>query len=233
MKLELGKRYVRRDGQLTGILEHTNNSFGQYHFTDPETHLIYTEDGAYCKDFKRPDDLMWEFVEPVSDRPIYPTPDTLLTGLYPSDAKVRKAIPLYSGFISYFPNAVEYCAKVPDYAAGHNMPFKTLLARYSKTKNPEHLRLAWQHLVSLHPEGEDGLERDVAKVSFLGNEQHSPGEPLHWARGKSMDQLDAAMRHEVEFRHGKIVDNKGFPILGQAGWRILAELQLCLEKLNG
>lgn len=149
--------------------------------------------------------------------------------LYPSDAKARKAIPLYSGFISYFPDAVEYCAEVPDFAGDHNVPFKTLLAHYSKDKKPEHLRLAWQHLVNLHPEGADGLERDVAKVSWLGNEQHNPGEPLHWARGKSMDQLDAAMRHEVEYRHGKVVEAKGFPILGQAGWRILAELQLCLE----
>ena len=24
---------------------------------------------------------------------------------------------------------------------------------------------------------------EVAKVSFAGNEQHNPGQPLHWARG--------------------------------------------------
>ena len=26
----------------------------------------------------------------------------------------------------------------------------------------------------------------VARVSYFGNEQHSPGEPLHWARGKTL-----------------------------------------------
>src|SRR4051794_30652788 len=28
---------------------------------------------------------------------------------------------------------------------------------------------------------------EVAKVSFLGNAKHNPGEPMHHARGKSMD----------------------------------------------
>lgn len=242
MKLELGKRYVRRDGRLSGILEHTNAEVGQYCFKDPEMRCTYTEEGAYFVCCERPDDLMWEFVEvqesevtnvPVTDVRTYSMPDTQ-TDLYPSDAKARKAIPLYSGGVSYFPDSIQF---LNEQRADGNMhvgqPFDTYLAGYAKSKDPTFLGYAWQHLVNLHPEGEDGLKRDVAKVSFLGNEQHSPGEPLHWARGKSMDQLDAAMRHEVEFRRGKIVDNKEFPILGQAGWRILAELQLCLEKLNG
>jgi hypothetical protein len=125
---------------------------------------------------------------------------------------------------------VAYCEEIPDFVIGSNAPFKTLLARYSETRQPEHLRLAWYYLARLHPEGLDGLERDVAKVSYLGNEQHNPGQPLHWARGKSIDQLDAAARHEAEYRCGKHTDSAGFSILGQAGWRISAELQLCLEN---
>ncbi len=38
----------------------------------------------------------------------------------------------------------------------------------------------------------------VAEVSFLGNEKHNPGEPMHWARGKSMDHADCISRHLVE-----------------------------------
>jgi hypothetical protein len=36
---------------------------------------------------------------------------------------------------------------------------------------------------------------EVARVSWFGNEKHNPGEPLHHARGKSMDHADAALRH--------------------------------------
>ena len=48
----------------------------------------------------------------------------------PTDDKARKALPIFTGFLMYFPDA---CAA-------------------------------------------------VAEVSRLGNEQHNPGEALHWAR---------------------------------------------------
>ena len=38
----------------------------------------------------------------------------------------------------------------------------------------------------------------VAHVSFVGNEQHNPGTPLHWDRSKSGDESDALMRHFLE-----------------------------------
>jgi len=57
----------------------------------------------------------------------------------------------------------------------------------------------------------------VAKHSFLSNEKHNPGEPVHWSRGKSADHLDAALRHIMER------DLEG------AAWRILAALQMQLE----
>jgi hypothetical protein len=38
----------------------------------------------------------------------------------------------------------------------------------------------------------------VAQVSWYGNEKHNPGEPLHHARGKSMDHPDCVARHHVE-----------------------------------
>src|SRR3974390_3542288 len=42
----------------------------------------------------------------------------------------------------------------------------------------------------------------VAEVSHAGNAQHNPGEPLHWARGKSMDQYNTAVRHLMDHRMG-------------------------------
>jgi len=57
----------------------------------------------------------------------------------------------------------------------------------------------------------------VAHHSYLGNEKHNPGQPLHHARGKSDDHLDAAGRHLIEGD------------LAGAAWRILAALQLQCE----
>jgi Domain of unknown function (DUF5664) len=36
---------------------------------------------------------------------------------------------------------------------------------------------------------------EVAHVSWMGNEKHNPGEPLHHARGKSNDHADCCARH--------------------------------------
>ncbi len=65
----------------------------------------------------------------------------------------------------------------------------------------------------------------VAEVSRIGNDQHNPGQPLHWARGKSTDQLDAGTRHLMDYLSGTPVDTDGGYHLAKAAWRILAQLQ--------
>ena len=67
---------------------------------------------------------------------------------------------------------------------------------------------------------------EVAKVSFVGNQQHNPGEPLHWARGKSTDQDDTIIRHFFE-RGG--TDKDGVKHTAKLAWRVLALLQLECE----
>jgi hypothetical protein len=71
---------------------------------------------------------------------------------------------------------------------------------------------------------------EVAKISKAGNDQHNPGEKLHWARGKSMDQADTTIRHIME-RGGFDTDGKRHT--AKAAWRILAELQIELEEAYG
>lgn len=66
----------------------------------------------------------------------------------------------------------------------------------------------------------------IAEVSWLGNEKHNPGEPLHWAREKSADHPDCAMRHFLE--RGKL-DDDGQRHSAKAVWRMLAILQLEIE----
>lgn len=66
----------------------------------------------------------------------------------------------------------------------------------------------------------------VSEVSYQGNQKHNPGEPMHHARGKSMDHADCIGRHLLErggfdgaIRHSAAL-----------AWRALALLQEELER---
>lgn len=67
----------------------------------------------------------------------------------------------------------------------------------------------------------------IAHVSYLGNEQHNPGQPLHWAREKSKDQEDTLLRH---FMERGTVDKDGARHTAKMAWRALAILQLEIEE---
>lgn len=67
----------------------------------------------------------------------------------------------------------------------------------------------------------------VAHVSFVGNQQHNPGQELHWAREKSNDHADCVARHLIE--RGTI-DDDGVQHTAKAAWRIMALLQLEIEN---
>lgn len=95
----------------------------------------------------------------------------------PTDAAARKNIPVYSGVLNYFPDAII----------------------------------------------------EVAMVSFDGNTQHNPGQPLHWAKGKSTDHLDCLVRHVMG---AGTLDTDGRRHMGKAAWRSLARLQMEIEAAN-
>lgn len=90
------------------------------------------------------------------------------------DAATRKAHPLFSGCLNYFPDAL----------------------------------------------------LELAKVSKAGNDQHNPGQPLHWSRDKSNDHLDCMARHLLDA--GKF-DTDGERHSAKLFWRAGANLQLELE----
>lgn len=93
----------------------------------------------------------------------------------PTDPKERKDLPIFSGVIKYFPDA--------------------LLA--------------------------------VAEVSKKGNDQHNLGQPLHWAKEKSNDHLDAMLRHAMD---SGTFDVDGGRHSAKMAWRALAELQTEIES---
>ena len=92
-----------------------------------------------------------------------------------TEAQARKAIPLATGCLDYFPDAL----------------------------------------------------KAVAALSRVGNEQHNPGQPLHWDRSKSGDEADALLRHLVE--RGTI-DTDGVRHSAKVAWRALALLQKEIES---
>lgn len=98
----------------------------------------------------------------------------LVTGR-PTDAKARKALPICTGVLDYFPDA--------------------LLA--------------------------------VAEVSRIGNDQHNPGQPLHWAKEKSADHADSCIRHMID-RGTR--DTDGGRHSAKAAWRALAECQQEIDR---
>lgn len=84
---------------------------------------------------------------------------------------------------------------------------------------------------------------EITKVCVAGNVQHNPElDPtdINWSRDKSIDQLNTAMRHMMD--HATIGPRDKEPeavqeIIGgntyhlaKAAWRIMAELELQIEK---
>lgn len=91
-----------------------------------------------------------------------------------ADAAERKAAPVYSGVVRYFPDALV----------------------------------------------------EVARLSKIGNDQHNPGQPLHWAKEKSTDEHDALMRHLIQ---AGTRDTDGVRHSAKVAWRALAALQRELD----
>jgi hypothetical protein len=67
---------------------------------------------------------------------------------------------------------------------------------------------------------------EVAKLSYIVNEQHNKGEKLHWAREKSTDQEDTLLRHLME---KGTIDSDGIRHVVKCVWRCMAMSELELE----
>lgn len=67
----------------------------------------------------------------------------------------------------------------------------------------------------------------VAFLSKVANEQHNPGEPMHWAKEKSTEELDSLMNHllDVAAKGPESRDADGLLDAIKIAWRALANLQ--------
>lgn len=71
---------------------------------------------------------------------------------------------------------------------------------------------------------------EVSRVSKVGNDQHNPGETMHWNRSKSKDHANKITRHLIDV--GK-KDSRGVRHSARLAWRALALLQEELEREEG
>ncbi len=71
--------------------------------------------------------------------------------------------------------------------------------------------------------------REIAKCSYVGQQQHNPDKPLAWDRSKSGDELDALSRHLLE---AGTIDTDGIRHSAKVAWRALANLQKEIENDN-
>ncbi|QDP66761.1 MAG: hypothetical protein GOVbin5978_37 [Prokaryotic dsDNA virus sp.] len=68
---------------------------------------------------------------------------------------------------------------------------------------------------------------EVAKCSYVGQQQHNPNLPLGWDRSKSGDELDALARHLID---AGTIDSDGVRHSAKVAWRALANLQKEIES---
>ena len=66
----------------------------------------------------------------------------------------------------------------------------------------------------------------VAHCSQVGNDQHNPGQPVHWDKSLSADEADALVRHLLK---AGTLDTDGVRHSAKVAWRALALLQRELD----
>ena len=76
----------------------------------------------------------------------------------PTDPKARKAIPIFSGFIAYFPLALAAVAELSRIGNDQHNPGKPL--HWDRTKSQDELDALARHLLDVAMEGEEATDTD-------------------------------------------------------------------------
>jgi hypothetical protein len=71
---------------------------------------------------------------------------------------------------------------------------------------------------------------EISKVSKAGNDQHNPGQPLHWDKSKSIGHGDELLRHLIDHAQGDKYDTDGIRHLAKCAWRALELLERELDS---
>jgi hypothetical protein len=76
----------------------------------------------------------------------------------PTDATARKAVPIYSGFIRYFPLAIAKVAELSRKGNDQHNPGKPL--HWDRSKSGDELDAQCRHLIDMAAQGEDATDTD-------------------------------------------------------------------------
>jgi len=77
LQLEVGKRYVRRDGKISGVVVACKHD--EYTFKDTATNEKYLPNGRYWDECEEPEDLITEYTEPAAPEPSPTKPEPAKT----------------------------------------------------------------------------------------------------------------------------------------------------------
>lgn len=152
------------------------------------------------------------------------------TGVVPR-LEARKFDPIYTGLPRIAPEMLDAPgAPVPKWWSLYKDP--AAHAAYAQREKPMHLPAdpAARKATPITTGVLDYFPlavAEVARVSKAGNDQHNPGQPLHWDRAKSIDHADCIARHLVD-RGSR--DTDGMRHSAKLVWRALALLQTELES---
>lgn len=72
----------------------------------------------------------------------------------------------------------------------------------------------------------------VANCSHIANEQHNPGEPVHWDRSKSIGEGNEVLRHLMDGTRSPLDTDKVLHY-SKAAWRMFELLQRQIEAMRG
>lgn len=169
LKLEEGKFYRRRDGQVVGPAM-LDLQFKSHNWLVGG--LRYFIDGWYLPSKESSLDLVAEV--PQDDLARSPAERLVVGGInrsggawhatLPTDSKERKDTPIYSGVLAYFPRAMAEIAKVSKIGNDKHNPGQPL--HWSKGKSNDHADCAARHLIEHGTIDADDGCRHSAKLAW-------------------------------------------------------------------
>lgn len=178
MKIEVGKEYVTRGGQVVtvskikNILHHTYPIVGIWN--DGNSQDTWTEKGEFYRDCEDEFDIVSEFVpenpqwtaeeiaaiaanEALSDAPLA---INTIRCLLPEDSYARKSIPVTTGVLDYFPLAIAAVAELSKLGNDKHNPGEPL--HWSRGKSTDHADCIGRHLIDRGRFAEDGTRHTAA-----------------------------------------------------------------------
>lgn len=146
MKIQVGKKYVTRDGDTVTIqLSGSDYDRRQYPFYADENATAYARSGKYFAGARgneeHPYDIVREYQPEAASEIQSQTSDTSL----PEDDSLRADFPMFDGLLAYFPNALAAVAEISKYGSEKHNPGEPMY--WNRGKSTNHLDKVIRHAV--------------------------------------------------------------------------------------